>query len=60
MGSSCFSELIYSRHAVKCTLYQIVCVCVNLKSYSFPQYLSSRFLNLKSFKNNQLEKDTVQ
>jgi len=28
MGSSCFSELIYSRHAVKCTLYQIVCVCV--------------------------------
>jgi hypothetical protein len=29
MGSSCFSELIYSRHAVKSTLYQII--CVNLK-----------------------------
>jgi len=28
MGSSCFSELNYGRHAVKCTLHQIMCVCV--------------------------------
>jgi len=28
MGSSCFSELNYDRHAVKCTLHQILCVCV--------------------------------
>jgi hypothetical protein len=29
MGSSCFSELNYGRHAVKCTLHQTM--CVNLK-----------------------------